>query len=196
MMIKKVLFLDIDGVLQPCSSQKRFKHIDEMDKLYKELYDKYGVDYSPYFKYDVAAVYYDWDKESLQELRRILDTTGAKVVISSDWRVTKPLSCLQHFFKIYDMDDYIVDYTLSWPHYQIPKEIMNREEYKDIHESRCIEILEYLKAHPEIQKWAALDDLPLNNYLKDNAVITSTYKLVAVDADKCIEILGVADIFD
>jgi hypothetical protein len=36
-MAEKVLFLDIDGVLQPGSSQKRFEHINEMDKLYKEL---------------------------------------------------------------------------------------------------------------------------------------------------------------
>ncbi|MDR1554136.1 MAG: hypothetical protein LBS69_11880 [Prevotellaceae bacterium] len=191
-MVKKVLFLDIDGVLQPGSYQKRFKHIDEMDVLYKELFDKYGIDYSPYFKYDVAAVYYDWDKESLQELRRILDTTGAKIVISSDWRQSKPIECLRNFFRIYDMADYVVDYTPDFD-YKTYKEIQQSEErYKDIHEWRCIEILEYLKAHPEIEKWAAIDDLPLNRYL-NNAVLTSSYKLVKVDADKCIEILGVAD---
>ncbi|MDR2287043.1 MAG: hypothetical protein LBE04_06165 [Prevotellaceae bacterium] len=191
-MAEKVLFLDIDGVLQPDSSQKRFKHIDEMDKLYKELFDKYGIDYSPYFKYDVAAVYYDWDEESLRELRRILDTTGAKIVISSDWRQSKPISCLQNFFRIYDMADYVIDYTPDFD-YETCKKLRTKDEYKDIYESRCIEILEYIKVHPEIKRWAAIDDLPLNHYLKDNAVMTSTYKLVKVDADKCIEILGVAE---
>jgi hypothetical protein len=194
-MAEKVLFLDIDGVLQPGSSQKRFEHIDEMDKLYKELLDKYGVDYSPYFKYDVAAVYYDWDRESLQELRRILDTTGAKIVISSDWRQSKPLSCLQNFFRIYGMADYVVDYTPDFD-YQTTKKLRESDEYKGIYEGRCIEILEYVKAHPEIKRWVALDDLPLNHYLKDNAVITSTYKLVKADADKCIAILGVAGTSD
>jgi hypothetical protein len=194
-MVKKVLFLDIDGVLQPCSSQKRFDHINEMDKLYKELYDKYGVDYSAYFKYDVAAVYYDWDKESLRELRRILDTTGAKIVISSDWRQSKPISCLQNFFRIYDMADYVVDYTPDFD-YEKVKIFRKTDEYKEIYESRCIEILEYLKAHPEIKRWAAIDDLSLDHYLKDNAVVTSTYKLVKVDADKCIDILGVAAVDD
>jgi hypothetical protein len=191
-MAEKVLFLDIDGVLQPGSSQKRFKHIDEMDKLYKELFDKYGIDYSPYFKYDVAAVYYDWDLESLRELRRILDTTGAKIVISSDWRQTKPISCLQNFFRIYDMADYVIDYTPDFD-YEAYEKLKTRDEYKNIHECRCVEILEYLKAHPEIKRWAAIDDLPLNSYLKDNAVMTSSWKLVKVDADKCIEILGVAE---
>lgn len=191
-MVEKVLFLDIDGVLQPGSSQERFKHINEMDTLYKKLFDEYGVDYSSYFKYDVAAVYYDWDKESLRELRRILDTTGAKIVISSDWRQRKPISCLQNFFRIYGMADYVVDYTPDFDH-EACKEFRKTEKYKGVYECRCIEILEYVKKHPEIKKWVALDDLSLDHYLKDNAVVTSTYKLVKVDADKCIEILGVSD---
>jgi hypothetical protein len=189
-MAEKVLFLDIDGVLQPGSSQKRFAHIDDIDTLYKELYDKYGVDYSSYFKYDVAAVYYDWDKESIKELRRILDTTGAKIVISSDWRQSKPISCLQNFFRIYDMADYVIDYTPDFD-YEDCKKFWETDEYKEIYECRCIEILEYLKAHPEIKRWVALDDLSLNRYL-DNAVITSS-RLYRKDADKCIEILGVAE---
>ncbi|MDR2407189.1 MAG: hypothetical protein LBE13_03630, partial [Bacteroidales bacterium] len=184
-MVEKVLFLDIDGVLQPGSSQERFKHINEMDTLYKKLFDEYGVDYSSYFKYDVAAVYYDWDKESLRELRRILDTTGAKIVISSDWRQRKPISCLQNFFRIYGMADYVVDYTPDFDH-EACKEFRKTEKYKGVYECRCIEILEYVKKHPEIKKWVALDDLSLDHYLKDNAVVTSTYKLVKVDADKCI----------
>ncbi|MDR2383272.1 MAG: hypothetical protein LBD76_05235 [Prevotellaceae bacterium] len=194
-MEKKILFLDIDGVLQPGGSQKRFDHIKDIDTLYKELFDKYGVDYSSYFKYDVAAVYYDWDKESIRELRRILDTTGAKIVISSDWRQSKPISCLQNFFRIYDMADYVIDYTPDFD-YKVYEKLRQTDEYKEMYERRCIEILEYLKAHPEIKKWVALDDLSLDYYLKNNAVVTSTYKLVKVDADKCIEILGVADASD
>ncbi|MDR1022781.1 MAG: hypothetical protein LBL94_05870 [Prevotellaceae bacterium] len=187
-MAEKVLFLDIDGVLQPGSQQERFKHINAIDELYKLLFDKYGVDYSVYFKYDVAAVYYDWDKESVSELRRILDTTGAKIVISSDWRISKPISCLQNFFRIYDMADYVVDYTPNFD-YEVYEKFRATDEYKDIYEGRCIEILEYLKAHPEVKKWVALDDLSLDCYLK-NAVVTSTYKLVKADADKCIAMLS------
>jgi hypothetical protein len=188
-MVEKVLFLDIDGVLQSGASQNRFKHIKEMDKLYKELFDKYGIDYSSYFNYDVAAVYYDWDKESLQELKRILDTTGAKIVISSDWRQGKPIKCLQDFFRIYDMADYIINYT-PYIDFETYMKLRKTEEYKGIDEGRCIEILEYLKVHPEIKRWAAIDDMPLDHFFEDNAVRTR-YKLVKNDADKCIEILGV-----
>jgi len=33
----KVIFLDIDGVIQPLWQQKRFKHMDEIEELAKEL---------------------------------------------------------------------------------------------------------------------------------------------------------------
>jgi hypothetical protein len=187
-MMEKLLFLDIDGVLQP-STQKRFEHLNEIDELKRQLSDKYGFDYSGYDKYDLLAVYYDWDKVAVAELRRILDTTDAKIVISSDWRVFHPMSRMKDFFRIYDLADYVIDYTTLVLRYEDVIEYRKREEYKDIGEARVIEILEYLKAHPEIKRWVALDDMHLDKYLKNNAVITQ-YRLVKADADRCIAILN------
>ncbi|MDR2027672.1 MAG: hypothetical protein LBQ01_08975 [Prevotellaceae bacterium] len=185
--MEKILFLDIDGVIQPYT-QKRFEHLEEVDDLKKQLSVKYGVDYSGYDKYDLLAVYYDWDRESVTELKRILDTTGAKIVISSDWRMYSPISCLRDYFRIYDLADYVIDYTPRFV-YEEAEEFRKRKEYEDIHETRVIEILEYLKAHPEIKRWVAVDDMHLDDYLKNNAVVTR-YRLVKADADKCIKILG------
>ena len=36
----KVLFLDIDGVLQPCGRQERFEHKDEIPAISAELNKK------------------------------------------------------------------------------------------------------------------------------------------------------------
>lgn len=97
----KAIFLDIDGVLQPGHFQNRFKHIAEISelaiKLNEELHN--GFDYyalaggdkekdntSYSNKYDIGAVYWDWHPEAVENLHRIIDETGAKIVLSTDWR--------------------------------------------------------------------------------------------------------------
>ena len=85
---RKVIFLDIDGVLQPTSAQERFNH--DMEALKVELAEKYQDDhFLELDKYDVAAVYYDWNKQAVERLRGLLWHCDAEIVLSSDWRQTK-----------------------------------------------------------------------------------------------------------
>ena len=123
----------------------------------------------------VGAVYFDWDMTALNELQRILDMTGVKIVISSDWRYTIYIGLnmekIIDFFKIYGMDEYLVDGTpIDIPMWSI-------------------EILEYLKAHPFIQKYVAIDDKPLDRGLGKFAVVTKNV-MTRKDTDKCIAILN------
>jgi hypothetical protein len=191
--LSKVIFLDIDGVLQPCHWQYRHDHIHEIQAIYDDLLNRVGVDYSVYDKYDVAAVVYDWHPVAVAELRRILEQTGASIVISSDWRrfpLNSPvvvLNRLKDFFRIYGMADYVVDCTPDFIYGTTRKPDL--EEYKNIYETRVVEILEYVKAHPAISKWVAIDDLSLDEYLPDNAVVTWDY-LNPETADKCIALLN------
>ena len=76
-----IIFLDIDGVLQPYSSQKRFEinRKELKEKLSKEL----GIDYSIYNEYDVAAAACDWDKDAVDRIKNIIEKTEAKIVVSS-----------------------------------------------------------------------------------------------------------------
>lgn len=83
----KVIFLDIDGVLQPKSAMRRMQHIKEIDDLAKELTDRLhnGFDYYdfigagkgamygkvPQADYDVAAVYWDWSQEADKMIRAL-----------------------------------------------------------------------------------------------------------------------------
>ena len=57
----KVIFLDIDGVLQLYDSHNRFEH--DRKALVSELSQKFHRDYSMYDEYDVAACDLDWDKD-------------------------------------------------------------------------------------------------------------------------------------
>ena len=57
-----VIFLDIDGVLQPPSKQTRFKH--DPEDLRRSLAGRFGDEtYLGMDKYDLGAVYYDWHAE-------------------------------------------------------------------------------------------------------------------------------------
>lgn len=121
--MKKALFLDIDGVLQPCGQQKRFEHLKEMPDICARLNQTLDCDFDfeAYTKdsysdtCDVAAVYFDWDKQSVENLRRILDETGARIVISSDWREWGGLDRMKGFLAIHGLDKYLDDTTYYIP---------------------------------------------------------------------------------
>jgi hypothetical protein len=182
----KVVFLDIDGVIQPWTPRK-FAHLREMDKVFAELAQKHGVDYRQYGIYDVEAVCFEWDKEALVELKRILDTTDSKIVISSDWRMRETtITRMVDFFRIHDMAEYVIDYT---PVENLHKLKAQCKEYRGLKNYRSVEILEYLKRHPEVKKWVAIDDLRLDVDLGKKVVVTK-YKMTRQDADECIKILA------
>ncbi len=59
-----VIFLDIDGVLQPCLSQKSFDH-DLSETREMVARETGNSKYLQLDKYDVGAVYYDWSEKAV-----------------------------------------------------------------------------------------------------------------------------------
>ena len=188
-MAEKVVFLDIDGVLQPFT-QHRFDHINngDMEKVFDELQQKYDIDYRQYDIYDVAAVYYDWNPDAVSELRRVLDTTGAKIVLSSSWR-DDTSNRMRDFFRIYDLDRYFVGSTIDLTYENDMSHYLAALNLEDdvTYETRSIEILYYLHEHPEIKGYVAIDDLRL--YGIEEHFVKTAYRLTSELADKCIDIL-------
>ncbi|MCL2102137.1 MAG: HAD domain-containing protein [Fibromonadales bacterium] len=181
--IKKALFLDIDGVIQPFT-EYRFKYVHndaEMEQLFKKLEDEFEVDYREFDKYDVAAAYYDWDKDAVKEIKRILDETGAKIVVSSSWRSGTTGDYFPFLLRMHGLQKYLYGYT--------PIFFKGLPKYEDIKRTRSIEILEYLRMHPHIKKWVAVDDIDLDVDFPKNAVVTYP-NITTSNADKCIKILG------
>jgi len=182
----KIVFLDIDGVLQAYNSKGRFQNLKTIPRLQEELTAKYGVDYTKYDKYDVGAVYYDWDTHALSLLRRILHETGAKIVVSSDWRMDGMESVVD-FFRLHGLDGEIVDITGDYGHEEFA---VFEEKYKGIATAfRVFEILEYLEHHPHIRGYVAIDDMDLSKGLEGHFVHTRNL-IKDAEADKAIEILN------
>lgn len=170
--IEKALFLDIEGVIHPFT-QYGLKYVNRnkiMELLFKKLEKKFGVDYRKFNRYDVATAYYDWDKDAVKEIKRILDATGAKIVVSSSWRCCPSGDYLPFLLRMHNLQKYLYGY--------VPV----------IEYNRPVEILEYLKMHPHIKKWVAVDDKDLTVCFPNNAVVTYP-KITSADADECIEIL-------
>ena len=60
---RTVIFLDIDGVLQPCLSQKRFDH-DLSETREMVARETGNSKYLQLDKYDVGAGSYDWGEKA------------------------------------------------------------------------------------------------------------------------------------
>ena len=137
-----VIFLDIDGVLQPPSKQTRFKH--DLEELRRSLADRFDdATYLSMDKYDLGAVYYDWDGEAVERLRTLCAEFRPSIVISSDWRRSNPIRWLQALFRLHDLHHYVTDAT---------KELDGPPHY------RAGEVKEYLESHPEIERFVIIDD--------------------------------------
>lgn len=72
----KIIFLDIDGVL---NSDNWFQTLEDRGESLESLES-------------------DFDPEAVKNLQHIIDKTGAKIVLSSCWRLTKTVEELQKLF--------------------------------------------------------------------------------------------------
>ena len=137
----RVVFLDIDGVLQPTTSQKRFDH--DLEALRESLAGRYGPEYLEVNEYDLGAVVHDWHAGAVARLRALCEDHDARIVVSSDWRLRRSVAQLQALFRLHDLHHLIVDRTSDAggaPHY------------------RAGEVKQYLDTHPEVERFVIIDD--------------------------------------
>ncbi|MYB35494.1 MAG: hypothetical protein F4X92_10355 [Gammaproteobacteria bacterium] len=143
---RAVIFLDIDGVLQPYSSQKRFDH--DLHELLKTLAAEYDDElYLELDRFDLGCICFDWDIGAVERVRSICEDFRAEIVLSSDWRRGKSVEALKAYFRIHKLHYYVKDKTDN-----------RRWGDKQPEDSRAGEVKEYLDAHPDIKRFVIIDD--------------------------------------
>ena len=173
---RRVIFLDIDGVLQPYGCQDRFEH--DLDQLCRDLATRFeDPAYLDMDKYDLGAIQYDWHQEAVERLRRLCEDFSAEIVVSSDWRHRRSISVLQAYFRIHGLHHYVTDKT-------------NESSKAPLY--RAGEVKEYLDAHPEIGRFVIIDDRyrrEFDQVFPDQFVHTSAY-IKEDDARRAHQILS------
>lgn len=132
----KILFLDIDGVLNSHQSMTFwYKHRD-MNKWQNELYGEWKGTLAQYLALD-------FDPIALSNLEELLKRVpDLKIVVSSTWRLGRSIDELREIFL---------------PFRTISRAIISKTG-RDYDRIRGNEIQEWLDKHPEIEKYAIVDD--------------------------------------
>ena len=148
----KIIFLDVDGVLNNANYTKK-------------CYRKNG--HKPMSMYCVP-----FDPYNLKNLAKIVKKTGAKIVLSSTWRIYKS--------HIYVLEARLAEYGLR---------IYDKTD--DINMIKGAEITEWIKQHRDIENYVVIDDeeYDLSNFIdnKHLVIVDSKYGLTFGDRIKAIE---------
>jgi len=145
----KVIFLDFDGVM--CLSEQWGGRAKKMLKFKKEFPGSSEDDMPAWIKLD------NFDFKATKVLNSILLHYDVEIVVSSDWKLFATLEELQEMFDKYGVIKYPIDTTPNLLKYQ-SKLGFSKD---DLEQNRISEIKDWLKNHPEVTHWVAIDDMDL-----------------------------------
>ena len=133
----KIIFLDIDGVLNN----------QDYCKILHHLYG--GNGYGGFFRTDKPSTKdIKWDLRNVDALKTLMDKTGAKIVISSTWRFSHDIATFKYMFQLYGLKPKIIGLTPDHSRLGIRD---------DIGRTRGDEVNAYLSNH-DVDKYVILDD--------------------------------------
>lgn len=154
----KVIFLDHDGVI--CLAENWGGRAKKKEKFRKESGIKAKFS-SPDYGLPVECRFDDFDKKAIRVLNKILEETGAEIVVSSDWK---------NFTNVEEMGEYYLQQGIAKKPIAFTPDLKDCDQPSnfpwhwdwDREQSRTLEILEYLRKHQEVSHWVAVDDLQMH----------------------------------
>jgi hypothetical protein len=155
-----IIFLDIDGVLathkQYMMNRKKFQ---DKNDIAKEL-----------------NIAYPFDPKCVKIFNEILDSTGADIVLSSDWREYFSLGDLDTIFKFNGVNKSPVDVTIS-----------ELASFGNQTMNRAFQIGEYVTRN-NITNYVVIDDLNVGKYM---VITNEDNKFVLTNDFEGIKQLGI-----
>lgn len=163
----KVIFLDNDGVI--CLQNNWGSRYKKQKKVYnKENPRPMQSDLPVELRFD------NFDKKSIEILNSIIKETDAEIVVSSDWRRHATLEELGDYYEaqgiikrpiglteVFHFTDWVNEGSIPG-HDDFPW-----DRYVDLEQQRYFEILRWLRDHPDVTHWVAIDDLNMGKFLTD-----------------------------
>jgi hypothetical protein len=142
----KVIFLDHDGVI--CLSNNWGSRFKKQAKVRTKLTQ--SVKELP-----VEARFDNFDKKAIKVLNKILETTNAEIVVSSDWRIWCSVEEMGDYYESQGIIKRPIDFTGN----VIDESKVTWHRNWDLEGTRSLEIQDWLSEHPEVTHWVAIDDL-------------------------------------
>lgn len=169
--MNKIIFLDIDGVLNPSAYYMMLRNMWKASKGEIKAWDKYG---------------FLFFNQNCDALKYIIDKTGAKIVICSTWRWAGIMH-LKDMWKARNLAGQIIDITPT-------EDKLLASGYVKTGEPVCRgkEIQYWIDENKFTGKYAIIDDTKdmLNKQQKNFVSPNPLYGLTMKDAEKVISILN------
>lgn len=153
----KVIFLDNDGVI--CLSNNWGSRHKKQNKWGGRKLSMSMREIPLEYRFD------NFDKKAIKVLNEILTETDAEIVVSSDWRNWATLEELGVYYTSQGILKAPIGVTKFLGQCEQPEDFPWYRPH-DLEQSRSLEILQYLKDHPEITHWVAVDDLHMGIHVE------------------------------
>lgn len=162
----KILFLDNDGVI--CMGSAWGSRKKKWKKYRAEVYDSSPLmsDAPVQYRFD------NFDQKAIKVLNQIIESTGAEIVVSSDWKRHATLEELGDYYEMQGICKRPIALTPNLEDFddETNRLFLHKKWYEKI---RVLEIRKYLEDSGEISKWVVVDDMDLGAEGLENFIITA-----------------------